>query len=209
MAHAWATRRGDAPRLEAATVDHGLRRRERRRGASRRRAVREARHSPITRFSGSGAKPKTRLQERAREARYALLDAMRASDRRRRDRHRPSPRRSGGDGAVSPDARLGRQRARGMSGAVADLDGVVARAPAARLRQARSRRLLPRERAFPSRATPPMTIRAMRAPACARSPERSRPKGSTPPRSPASPAAPARSRRRSLARPKPPKRACA
>ena len=46
---------------------------KRRRGQSRRRALRPARASAIAFFSWKGVKPTSRLQERAREARYRLL----------------------------------------------------------------------------------------------------------------------------------------
>jgi tRNA(Ile)-lysidine synthase len=75
MARAWAQRRGGAPRLEAATVDHGLRRES----ASEARAVAELCEKlgvPHHRLLWEGEKPKTRLQERAREARYRLLAAQ-------------------------------------------------------------------------------------------------------------------------------------
>ncbi len=72
MAHAWAARRGGVPRLEAATVDHGLRPES----ADEARAVAalcEKLAVPHHTLAWQGEKPKTRLQERAREARYALL----------------------------------------------------------------------------------------------------------------------------------------
>jgi tRNA(Ile)-lysidine synthase len=71
MAAHWARLRG-GPRLEAATVDHGLRPE----GAAEAAAVAELCESlgvPHHTLVWSGAKPKTRLQERAREVRYALL----------------------------------------------------------------------------------------------------------------------------------------
>jgi tRNA(Ile)-lysidine synthase len=72
MAASWARRRGGRPRLEAATVDHGLRAES----ADEARAVGELCHKlgvPHHILEWRGAKPKSRVQERAREARYALL----------------------------------------------------------------------------------------------------------------------------------------
>jgi tRNA(Ile)-lysidine synthase len=71
MASEWAKRRGKT-RIEAATVDHGLRPES----ADEARAVGEicARLGVSHRvLHWKGAKPATRLQERAREARYRLL----------------------------------------------------------------------------------------------------------------------------------------
>ena len=72
MAAAWARRGADRPRLAAATVDHGL------------RAESAAEAAAVGALCGRlgvphhilvwrGAKPKSRVQERARAARYALL----------------------------------------------------------------------------------------------------------------------------------------
>ena len=72
MAQAWSLRRGGAPRLEAATVDHALRPES----AAEARAVAAlcARLGvPHHTLLWEGAKPRSRIQERAREARYALL----------------------------------------------------------------------------------------------------------------------------------------
>ncbi len=74
MAAAWARRRGGRPRLEAATVNHGLRAGS----AEEARAVAELCQKlgvPHRILSWRGAKPNSRIQERAREARYALLAA--------------------------------------------------------------------------------------------------------------------------------------
>jgi tRNA(Ile)-lysidine synthase len=73
MAARWA-RRARRPRIEAATVDHQLR------PQSRDEAQLVAHFAeklgvPHHTLVWSGEKPKTRLQERAREARYALLEA--------------------------------------------------------------------------------------------------------------------------------------
>jgi tRNA(Ile)-lysidine synthase len=71
MAAHWARLRG-GPRLEAATVDHGLRPE----GAAEAAEVAKLCESlgvPHHTLVWSGVKPKTRLQERARDARYALL----------------------------------------------------------------------------------------------------------------------------------------
>jgi len=71
MAASWARRRG-GPRIEAATVDHGLRAE----GADEARAVADLCRKlgvPHQTLIWRGEKPKTRLQERARDARYALL----------------------------------------------------------------------------------------------------------------------------------------
>ncbi|MGD1038759.1 MAG: tRNA lysidine(34) synthetase TilS [Roseiarcus sp.] len=72
MAAFWSRRRGGRPRLEAATVDHGLRKES----AEEARAVAELCRRlgvPHRILVWRGAKPKSRIQERAREARYALL----------------------------------------------------------------------------------------------------------------------------------------
>ncbi len=65
------------PRIEAATVDHGLREgsRSEAEGVARAAAALGVPHHLLT---WTGPKPSTRLQERAREARYALLDACAA-----------------------------------------------------------------------------------------------------------------------------------
>lgn len=71
MAASWSRRRG-GPRIEAATVDHGLRTE----GAAEAQAVAalcERLGMPHRTLAWRGDKPTTRLQERAREARYALL----------------------------------------------------------------------------------------------------------------------------------------
>jgi tRNA(Ile)-lysidine synthase len=71
MAGNWARRRGH-PRIEAATVDHGLRAE----GVDEAAAVGDLCLElgvPHRTLLWRGDKPKTRLQERAREARYALL----------------------------------------------------------------------------------------------------------------------------------------
>ncbi len=71
MAASWTARRG-GPRLEAATVDHGFRPQ----AADEARAVAalcERLGVPHRTLVWRGEKPATRLQERAREARYALL----------------------------------------------------------------------------------------------------------------------------------------
>src|ERR1700678_1902260 len=71
MAASWARRRG-GPRIEAATVDHGLRAE----GADEARAVADLCRKlgvPHQTLIWRGEKPMTRLQERARDARYALL----------------------------------------------------------------------------------------------------------------------------------------
>jgi tRNA(Ile)-lysidine synthase len=72
MAAAWARRRGARPRLEAATVDHGLRPEsgEEARAVAKLCAELGLPHRLLV---WRGAKPKTRVQERAREARYRLL----------------------------------------------------------------------------------------------------------------------------------------
>jgi tRNA(Ile)-lysidine synthase len=67
----WA-RRGERPRIEAATVDHGLRAE----GVDEAAAVGDLCRKlgvPHRTLLWRGDKPKTRLQERAREARYSLL----------------------------------------------------------------------------------------------------------------------------------------
>lgn len=72
MAASWARRRAGRPRLEAATVDHGLRAES----PGEARAVADlCKRLGISHrvLEWRGAKPKSRVQERAREARYALL----------------------------------------------------------------------------------------------------------------------------------------
>ena len=72
MAQAWSQRRGGAPRLEAATVDHALRPES----AAEARAVDALCATlgvPHHTLLWEDAKPRSRIQERAREARYALL----------------------------------------------------------------------------------------------------------------------------------------
>ena len=72
MAAEWAKRRGGRTRIEAATVDHGLRPEsaEEARAVARLCARLKVGHRVL---QWTGAKPATRLQERAREARYRLL----------------------------------------------------------------------------------------------------------------------------------------
>ena len=139
MASHWARLRG-GPRLEAATVDHGLRPES----AGEAAAVAKLCGSlgvPHHTLVWSGPKPKTRLQERAREARYALLARAREGDRRGFRRQRASPRRSGGNRAVSPDARQRHRRPRRHGGAL-DARRRDARAAPARPLQGRTHRLL-------------------------------------------------------------------
>lgn len=73
LAARWAGEPG-RPRLEAATVDHGMRAAsaEEARAAGRAAAALGVPHHLL---KWSGPKPSTRIQERARDARYALLDA--------------------------------------------------------------------------------------------------------------------------------------
>ncbi len=72
MAASWARRRAGRPRLEAATVDHGLRAES---GGEARAVAQLCKRLGISHriLEWRGAKPKSRVQERAREARYALL----------------------------------------------------------------------------------------------------------------------------------------
>ena len=202
MAAGWARRRG-GPRIEAATVDHGLRAE----GADEAVAVADLCRKlgvPHHTLLWSGGKPKTRLQERAREARYALLADHARANRRRSRRHRASSRRSGRNGAVPAAARLGIARPRRHGGAL-DARRRHAGASAARPRQGRARRLL-RGRGRRFRARSLQRRPALRPHAHARlDGERSPPKASTRLRSPGSRAAPRRSRTRSPARPRPPR----
>jgi tRNA(Ile)-lysidine synthase len=71
MAAHWVRLRG-SPRLEAATVDHGLRPESAREAAAVAKLC-ESLGVPHHTLVWSRPKPKTRLQERARDARYALL----------------------------------------------------------------------------------------------------------------------------------------
>src|SRR6201988_2587918 len=74
LAARWRARRKHGPKLLAVTVDHGLRKES----ASEARAVaRLARKLGVTHRSlrWAGKKPKTGIQEAAREARYRLLGA--------------------------------------------------------------------------------------------------------------------------------------
>ena len=73
LAARWAHGKG-RPRVEAATVDHGLRPQSRYEARMVARAA-KALGVPHHTLLWKGEKPKTRLQERARDARYALLDA--------------------------------------------------------------------------------------------------------------------------------------
>ena len=73
LAAGWAARQGAAPVLLAATVDHGLRP-EARAEAEMVAAAAERLGLPHAILTWTGPKPSTRLQERARDARYALLD---------------------------------------------------------------------------------------------------------------------------------------
>jgi tRNA(Ile)-lysidine synthase len=68
------SRRADGPSLHAATVDHGLRP-ESANEAAAVAALAASLGVPHATLKWEGDKPKTRLQERAREARYALLIA--------------------------------------------------------------------------------------------------------------------------------------
>ena len=74
MAVEWARRAAKAPRLAAATVDHGLRN-ESADEAAAVGALCARLGVPHRVLVWSGDKPKTRIQERARAARYALLGA--------------------------------------------------------------------------------------------------------------------------------------
>jgi tRNA(Ile)-lysidine synthase len=75
LAARWAALGGmGMPRLHVATVDHGLRPKARME-AEGVAAAAAALGLPHTILTWTGSKPKTRIQERAREARYALLGA--------------------------------------------------------------------------------------------------------------------------------------
>ena len=74
MAAGWACRVHPAPRLAAATVDHGLRR-ESAAEAATVGALCQRLGVPHRTLVWEGEKPVTRIQERARAARYALLSA--------------------------------------------------------------------------------------------------------------------------------------
>jgi tRNA(Ile)-lysidine synthase len=205
MAQAWAARRGGVPRLEAATVDHGLRPES----ADEARAVAalcEKLAIPHHTLLWQGEKPKTRLQERAREARYALLAQCAKA--------------AGADVIVTGhhlDDQAETALFRLMRGSgVAGLRGMSAQSARDGVTIARPLLGFPRrnsspiasKRAFLSRATHPTRTHVTPARGYARSPGRSPPKASTRRRSPASLAAPRRSRRRSSARPRRPKHAC-
>ena len=74
MAADWARRTPSAPRLAAATVDHGLRKESAAEGAAV-GALCERLGVPHRALVWTGEKPASRVQERARTARYALLVA--------------------------------------------------------------------------------------------------------------------------------------
>jgi tRNA(Ile)-lysidine synthase len=78
LAARWRKRRRAGPRLIAVTVDHGLRP-EARREASAVKRLAARLGIPHRTLRWTGAKPKTGLQEKAREARYQLIAA--AADR--------------------------------------------------------------------------------------------------------------------------------
>ena len=72
LAARWRTARGSGPKLLAVTIDHGLRAESRHEAAAVARLARKLKlKHRILRWSG--AKPKTGLQQAAREARYRLL----------------------------------------------------------------------------------------------------------------------------------------
>ncbi len=71
LAARWRSR-NEGPQIHAATVDHGLRE-DSRREAEQTRCWTEAIGVSHTILTWAGEKPATRLQERARDARYALL----------------------------------------------------------------------------------------------------------------------------------------
>lgn len=73
LAAQWANGK-QRPRIEAATVDHGMRQEGRAEALMVARVAHELGVAHHT-LEWQGAKPATRLQERAREARYSLLDA--------------------------------------------------------------------------------------------------------------------------------------
>ena len=187
MAAAWARRRGGRPRLEAATVDHGLREGS----AEEARAVGalcKRLGVPHRILHWRGAKPKSRIQERAREARYALLAECAQDDRRGFRRHRPSPRRPGGDDVVPLGSRLRDRRPErhGGAGGARRRDD---RAAAARPRQARTdRRLRGRRRRLRARSFQRRSALRAHAPARAwagarrRRPGRARPRPAGAPR---------------------------
>lgn len=72
LAARWRAARGKGPKLVAVTIDHGLRRGARREAAAVAKLARKLKVAHrILRWNG--AKPKTGLQQAAREARYRLL----------------------------------------------------------------------------------------------------------------------------------------
>jgi tRNA(Ile)-lysidine synthase len=74
LAARWRSRRNPAPRLCAVTIDHGLRPEARREADAVKRLAEKLGVAHRT-MRWSGAKPSTGLQEKARAARYQLLDA--------------------------------------------------------------------------------------------------------------------------------------
>ena len=188
--------RGASRRRRSITASDPRARRKRKRSA---RDERKTRRRPCN-AGLDGAKPSSPAAGARARGALSALDRPRAGDRRRRDRDRPSRRRSGRDRALPPDARLGRGGSR-RHGSFDRARGHHDRKAFARRREGRPRRLLPVARGWPSSTIRPTPTRVLRAPACGRFSPASTRRDSTPKGSRGSPAARRKRTRRLRASP--------